>query len=73
MIKSYFGFIPFFCALFRCMGCPDSCDLKSPVRCLGNSTVACWDKSGPGGGGSGGTVYLSAKLVNAGKYNIHFL
>ncbi|KAL4228624.1 Multiple epidermal growth factor-like domains protein 10 [Mactra antiquata] len=49
-----------------CMGCPDSCDLKSPVRCQGNSTVACWDKSGPGGGGSGGTIYLSAKLVNVG-------
>ncbi|XP_060598946.1 uncharacterized protein LOC132752620 [Ruditapes philippinarum] len=49
-----------------CMGCPDSCDLKSPVRCLGNSTTACWDMSGPGGGGSGGSIYLSAKLVDIG-------
>ncbi|KAH3704407.1 hypothetical protein DPMN_079463, partial [Dreissena polymorpha] len=49
-----------------CISCPDACDLTSPVRCLGNSTTACWDMSGPGGGGSGGTIYLSAKLVNVG-------
>ncbi|XP_052803725.1 uncharacterized protein LOC128233895 isoform X2 [Mya arenaria] len=49
-----------------CMGCPDACDQRSPVNCRGNSTTSCWDMSGPGGGGSGGTIFLSAKLVNVG-------
>ena len=52
--------------IFRCSGCPDSCSSKSLISCHGNNNTACWDMSGPGGGGSGGSIYLSAKVVNVG-------
>ena len=53
--------------LFSCMDCPSACNQKTSIQCRGNSTRACWDMSGPGGGGSGGSIYLSAKLVNVGE------
>ncbi|KAL3836098.1 hypothetical protein ACJMK2_021551, partial [Sinanodonta woodiana] len=49
-----------------CFGCPQSCSISNPAQCSGNSTDRCWDLSGPGGGGSGGSIYISAKLVNVG-------
>jgi hypothetical protein len=34
--------------------------------CFGNSTTACWDYSGAGGGGSGGSLYLYGATVTVG-------
>jgi hypothetical protein len=34
--------------------------------CFGGSTTTCWDYSGAGGGGSGGSMYLSAGTVSMG-------
>ncbi|KAJ8307080.1 hypothetical protein KUTeg_015164 [Tegillarca granosa] len=47
-----------------CTGCPAACNHLSTVDCYGNSTRACWDMSGPGGGGSGGSIYIEGKLVD---------
>jgi hypothetical protein len=34
--------------------------------CFGSSTTTCWDYSGAGGGGSGGSLYLSGTTVSVG-------
>ena len=34
--------------------------------CYGTSTSACWDYSGPGGGGSGGSIYLFGSDLSLG-------
>jgi formylglycine-generating enzyme required for sulfatase activity len=34
--------------------------------CFGDPTSSCWDYSGPGGGGSGGSIYLSGDQVAIG-------
>jgi hypothetical protein len=34
--------------------------------CFGGSVVDCWDFSGPGGGGAGGSVYLSGGQLDVG-------
>ncbi|XP_055995838.1 uncharacterized protein LOC125646492 [Ostrea edulis] len=44
--------------------CPASCNSKSNQNCHGNSTTACWDDSGPGGGGSGGSIHIIGKVVS---------
>ncbi|KAL3836111.1 hypothetical protein ACJMK2_021563 [Sinanodonta woodiana] len=53
-----------------CLGCPQSCSIQSQGQCSGNSTDKCWDLSGPGGGGSGGSIYISAKHVNVGYQKV---
>ncbi|KAK3105850.1 hypothetical protein FSP39_007118 [Pinctada imbricata] len=50
--------------------CPKDCDHKSLLSCSGNSTSACWDSSGPGGGGSGGSLFISGKVVNVGQRSL---
>ncbi|XP_076455491.1 uncharacterized protein LOC143290086 [Babylonia areolata] len=51
-----------------CNVCPAACGAASSVSsCYGNSRSACWDKSGPGGGGSGGSLYIRGNLVDVGK------
>jgi len=38
------------------------------VQCTGgSSTVSCWDYSGPGGGGAGGSIHLTAKELVLGE------
>ncbi|KAL3836103.1 hypothetical protein ACJMK2_021556 [Sinanodonta woodiana] len=49
-----------------CHGCPHSCSVRTPTQCSGNNTDRCWDLSGPGGGGSGGSIFISGKLVDVG-------
>ena len=44
--------------------CPEACHISF---CHGDSQIGCWDNSGPGGGGSGGSIYLAAKYVNVGE------
>jgi hypothetical protein len=34
--------------------------------CSGSSTTSCWDFSGPGGGGAGGSIYLSGDQLAVG-------
>ncbi|HVV50023.1 MAG TPA: hypothetical protein VHO06_10225, partial [Polyangia bacterium] len=34
--------------------------------CFGSTTTSCWDFSGPGGGGAGGSIYLSGNQVSLG-------
>jgi hypothetical protein len=34
--------------------------------CFGSSTTNCWDYSGPGGGGAGGSIYLSGGQLAVG-------
>jgi hypothetical protein len=34
--------------------------------CFGSSTTTCWDFSGPGGGGAGGSIYLLGDQVDVG-------
>ena len=48
-----------------CSSCPSACNLTG---CQSNSVTECWDMSGPGGGGSGGSIYLTAKYVKIGKF-----
>lgn len=36
------------------------------VECLGGSVTECYDHSGPGGGGAGGSVKLTAPLIDIG-------
>ncbi|XP_071103917.1 uncharacterized protein [Haliotis cracherodii] len=49
-----------------CNGCPASCKASNPSHCIGSSTSACWDMSGPGGGGSGGSMYMTGNVVDVG-------
>jgi hypothetical protein len=35
--------------------------------CFGESTTECWDYSGPGGGGAGGSLLLSANQIDVGN------
>lgn len=51
----------------RCSGCPGACSVKNLFGCHGDNRTACWDMSGPGGGGSGGSIYLAGKVVNVGN------
>jgi hypothetical protein len=39
-------------------------DVGGSAGCLGTSTTACWDFSGPGGGGAGGSVVLDGAVSN---------
>ena len=41
--------------------------------CQSNNNLTCWDQSGAGGGGSGGSIYLVAKYVNVGEYFVFYL
>ena len=47
------------------LGRPSECAVKDP--CKVNSTTSCYDFSGPGGGGSGGSLYIRGKSVNVGE------
>ncbi|ESO82963.1 hypothetical protein LOTGIDRAFT_169789, partial [Lottia gigantea] len=47
-----------------CSTCPKAC--TDSKNCQGSSTKSCWDTSGPGGGGSGGSVYISGQIVDVG-------
>ncbi|XP_061182724.1 uncharacterized protein LOC133191060 isoform X3 [Saccostrea echinata] len=48
-----------------CVGtCPASCSSQKVQDCHGNNTKACWDDSGPGGGGSGGSIHIIGKVVS---------
>ena len=49
--------------------CPEACNITG---CQSNSQTDCWDYSGAGGGGSGGSIYLTAKYVNVGELHPHF-
>ncbi|KAK7092975.1 uncharacterized protein [Littorina saxatilis] len=49
-----------------CALCPAACSGTSGHNCNSNSTSACWDTSGPGGGGSGGSLYIRADVVDVG-------
>ncbi|XP_063423309.1 uncharacterized protein LOC134707479 isoform X1 [Mytilus trossulus] len=51
----------------QCSGCPGACSVKNLFGCHGDNRTACWDMSGPGGGGSGGSIYLAGKVVNVGQ------
>jgi len=44
---------------FSCSVCPSVCP-----GCSSSSTVECYDFSGPGGGGSGGSIYLRGRVVD---------
>nr|XP_022345628.1 uncharacterized protein LOC111138107 [Crassostrea virginica] len=47
--------------------CPDLCQSTDTDRCYGNSTKNCWDDSGPGGGGSGGSIHIIGNVVKIDK------
>lgn len=53
-------------AYASCFSCPASCKGHQGA-CMSPSSSYCWDKSGPGGGGSGGSIYISGEMVNIGK------
>ena len=58
--------------IYRCLQCPSSCFQTTSLSCVTNNTKGCWDLSGPGGGGSGGSIYLSAKYVDVGEHSVTF-
>lgn len=43
--------------------CPTGC-VRPCSQTFSDSNDSCWDQSGPGGGGAGGSIYLQAALVN---------
>ncbi|XP_069120712.1 uncharacterized protein [Argopecten irradians] len=44
--------------------CPSPCKTSTTERrCFSLNSTACWDESGAGGGGSGGSIFISAKSV----------
>ena len=56
----------FFAWSSRRRACSSRFDRSSTAFCFGGSTTDCWDYSGPGGGGSGGSLYLSADQLTLG-------
>ncbi|XP_025084459.1 uncharacterized protein LOC112558294 isoform X1 [Pomacea canaliculata] len=54
----------------RCSSCPAACQVHLGNSCSGSSTTACWDNSGPGGGGSGGSLYIIGNTVDVGKEHL---
>ena len=50
--------------IHSCDVCPPACE--DQVACAGYSNKECWDFSGSGGGGSGGSIYIRGQFVNAG-------
>ena len=64
IIISYLAIcLPYNCSV-TLWTCPQACNLSG---CHSDSQSDCWDNSGPGGGGSGGSIYLAAKYVNVGE------
>jgi hypothetical protein len=51
------------------MGLPGQGD-TSGNECSGSSTTDCWDASGPGGGGAGGTVIMRSPTVSVGTLRV---
>eukprot|EP00106_Octopus_bimaculoides_P003830 XP_014771272.1 PREDICTED: uncharacterized protein LOC106869866 [Octopus bimaculoides] len=45
--------------------CPSTCK-SSGILCQSYNPTGCYDKSGPGGGGSGGSIHISGIYVNIG-------
>ncbi|XP_036366265.1 uncharacterized protein LOC115221051 isoform X1 [Octopus sinensis] len=48
-----------------CFMCPSTCKSTS-VSCDAYNPNGCYDKSGPGGGGSGGSIHISGTYVDIG-------
>ncbi|XP_021366288.1 uncharacterized protein LOC110458731 [Mizuhopecten yessoensis] len=48
--------------------CPRPCTSTQvgSLTCSSQNATACWDESGPGGGGSGGSILISAKTISIG-------
>nr|XP_026692657.1 uncharacterized protein LOC101242430 [Ciona intestinalis] len=51
-----------------CDVCPPACSDQG--GCVGGSNTECYDFSGAGGGGSGGSLYLRGEVVNVGVKQI---
>ncbi|XP_062504844.1 uncharacterized protein LOC134181591 [Corticium candelabrum] len=48
----------------------DSASSCGNARCYGRSKTNCWDWSGPGGGGAGGSIYLRSLVVDIGTNRV---
>lgn len=57
--------------LLSCDACPSACE--DQTGCRGGSTTSCYDYSGAGGGGSGGSLYLRGQVVNVGGYQFFYM
>ncbi|KAK6181661.1 hypothetical protein SNE40_009472 [Patella caerulea] len=51
-----------------CQKCPLIC--QDQTHCTASNNKACWDLSGAGGGGSGGSVYIAGQLVDIGHNRV---
>ena len=49
--------------IFSLSRCPSKCE----PPCMGLSPKNCYDYSGPGGGGSGGSLHIRGQFVHVGK------
>ena len=52
MLSNYF--------IHSCDECPSACDA---ANCTSLSATECFDSSGPGGGGSGGSLFITGHMV----------
>ena len=51
--------------MFSLSGCPSECTDRN--GCTSSSKTSCYDFSGPGGGGSGGSLHIRGQFVHVGK------